>query len=68
MFSPEERSFDLSLVLILVMAVATVMLGSLWSGYAKQSLRLRYLRYRYIKGQYHKMGFMRPWSTGTGTD
>jgi hypothetical protein len=40
--SREERDFDLSLVLILFMAVSTVMLGSLWSGYAKQSLRLRY--------------------------
>jgi hypothetical protein len=39
--SREERDFDLSLVLILFMAVSTVMLGSLWSGYAKQSLRLR---------------------------
>jgi len=37
----EERGFDLSLVVILLMAVTTVILGSLWSGYAKQSLRVR---------------------------
>jgi len=37
----DDRSFDLSLVVILLMAVSTVILGSLWSGYAKQSLRLK---------------------------
>lgn len=37
----DERSFDLSLVVILLMAVTTVILGSLWSGYAKQSLRMK---------------------------
>jgi len=37
----DDRSFDLSLVVILLMAVSTVILGSLWSGYAKQSLRMK---------------------------
>lgn len=37
----EERSFDMSLIVILLMAVGTVILGSLWSGYAKQSLRMK---------------------------
>ena len=31
----------MSLVVILLMAVTTVVLGSLWSGYAKQSLRMK---------------------------
>jgi len=37
----EEGEFDMSLVVILLMAVTTVMLGSLWSGYVKQNLRMR---------------------------
>ena len=37
----DEKSFDLSLVVILVMAVMTVILGSFWSGHAKQNLRLK---------------------------
>jgi len=37
----DDRIFDPSLVVILLMAVSTVMLGSLWSGYAKQSLRMK---------------------------
>jgi len=37
----EEKSFDMSLVVILLMAVGTVLVGSLWSGYVKQALRVR---------------------------
>ena len=36
-----EKSFDASLVVILLMAVLTVMVGSFWSGHAKQNLRLK---------------------------
>jgi len=37
----EGRSFDNSLVVILLMAVGTVVVGSFWSGYAKQNLRIK---------------------------
>ena len=37
----DEKSFDLSLVVILVMAVMTVTLGSFWSGHTKHNLRLK---------------------------
>ena len=37
----DEKSFDASLIVILVMAVMTVILGSFWSGHAKQNLRLK---------------------------
>ena len=37
----DEKNFDASLVVILVMAVFTVILGSFWSGHAKQNLRLK---------------------------
>ena len=38
-YGGDDRSFDASLVVILLMAVLTVIIGSLWSGYAKHSLR-----------------------------
>jgi len=37
----EEKSFDMSLIVILLMAVGTVLVGSFWSGYVKQALRVR---------------------------
>jgi len=37
----EDKSFDISLVIIMAMAVFTVMAGSFWSGYVKQALRLK---------------------------
>ena len=40
----DEKGFDLSLVVILVMAVMTVTLGSFWSGHAKHNLRLKMQR------------------------
>ena len=42
----DEKNFDASLVVILVMAVFTVILGSFWSGHAKQNLRLKKERER----------------------
>jgi len=51
-----EKSFDLSLVLILLMAVSTVMLGSLWSGYAKQALRQRKARVKAAQGESEEAG------------
>ncbi|XP_023323238.1 signal peptide peptidase-like 2B [Eurytemora carolleeae] len=40
MFS-NDVNFDLSTLVIFLMAVSTVTIGSLWSGYAKQNLRIR---------------------------
>ena len=37
----DEKNFDASLVVILLMAVGTVILGSFWSGHAKNKLRLK---------------------------
>jgi len=42
-YSPKERNFDASLFVIMAMAVFTVAIGSLWSGYVKHELRLRQL-------------------------
>ena len=39
--SGDDKSFDPSLVVILVMAVGTVILGSFWSGHVKNNLRLK---------------------------
>ena len=39
--SGDDKSFDPSLVVILVMAVGTVILGSFWSGHVKHNLRLK---------------------------
>ena len=38
-YGADDRSFDASQVVILLMAVLTVIIGSLWSGYTKHSLR-----------------------------
>jgi signal peptide peptidase-like protein 2B len=43
-----DESFDKSALVIFAMAVGTVMVGSFWSGYAKQSLRLRKVRRRFV--------------------
>lgn len=43
-----DELFDQSTIVIFAMAVGTVMLGSFWSGYAKQSLRLRKERRRLV--------------------
>ena len=37
----DDKSFDPSLVVILLMAVGTVILGSFWSGHAKNKLRIK---------------------------
>ena len=37
-YSPKERNFDASLFVIMAMAVFTVAIGSLWSGYVKHEL------------------------------
>jgi hypothetical protein len=37
-FSQDEKRFDASLVVILLMAVFTIMVGSFWSGMAKHHL------------------------------
>ena len=39
--SGDDKNFDPSLVVILVMAVGTVILGSFWSGHVKNNLRLK---------------------------
>ena len=39
LYSPDvEKAFDLSLLIILFMAVFTISVGSVWSGYTKRAL------------------------------
>ena len=41
-YTPDDYGFDMSSIVTLLMAVTTVALGSLWSGYVKHHLRLKH--------------------------